>query len=507
MKRCFPRGEYIRGWICALAVSLCCCWIPLQGEAKVKAPKMECHAYAVMDAGSGEVLFGQDEHKVIYPASTAKLMTAIVCVENGSINSKIKTKSDVVHGTTYGTYCLGLHSGVTFAFKDLLNMSLVSSAADATDSLAVGVFGSKQACVDAMNAKCAELGLTQTRFDNPVGSDIGAGFKETYATAAEMAAICRYAMTIPEIRRSVALSHYSSSMGQDITCNTTNWFLRGMAYYNKNKYKIIGSKSGTTNAAGHVFIATAMDKEGHEVICAYFGNVSKESTFSSIRKLLDYTFEKYKKGKITLTNSNYDVRCSSAVGAIYDEYASLNCYPGDKDGRYRKTKAVTRKELSKMLRGVNNLENNAVLKSFTEGNKKGTVTAARLAMLIQELYPSHLPEEEREELLKNCTHVEELTEEEKEAYALFLKNGLAPDASCQNAKQLITRSQALLAADKLSDYQAGYYISHPAAALERMQEGSSYPQISCGDIGTGWNKKWTEKLAEQSALRMAGKGE
>ena len=49
-----------------------------------------------------------------------------------------------------------------------------SSAADATDSLAVGVFGSKKACVEAMNEKCKELGLKKTHFDNPVGSDIGA---------------------------------------------------------------------------------------------------------------------------------------------------------------------------------------------------------------------------------------------------------------------------------------------------------------------------------------------
>ena len=61
-------------------------------------------------------------------------------------------------------------------------MSLMSSAADATDSLAVGVFGSKKACVEAMNEKCKELGLKKTHFDNPVGSDIGAGYNETYAS-------------------------------------------------------------------------------------------------------------------------------------------------------------------------------------------------------------------------------------------------------------------------------------------------------------------------------------
>ena len=109
--------------------------MPLQGQAKVKAPKKQCHAYAVMDAGSGEVLFGQKANKKIYPASTAKLMTAIVCVEKGNVNSVIKTKSDVVYRTTPGTYSLGIGAGVKYTFKDLLHMSLMSSAADATDSL------------------------------------------------------------------------------------------------------------------------------------------------------------------------------------------------------------------------------------------------------------------------------------------------------------------------------------------------------------------------------------
>ena len=218
--------------------------MPLQGQAKVKAPKKQCHAYAVMDAGSGEVLFGQKANKKIYPASTAKLMTAIVCVEKGNVNSVIKTKSDVVYRTTPGTYSLGIGAGVKYTFKDLLHMSLMSSAADATDSLAVGVFGSKKACVEAMNEKCKELGLKKTHFDNPVGSDIGAGFNETYASAKEMAEICRYAMAMPLIRSTVAKAHYHTQKG-GMDINTTNWFLKGMAYYDHDAYKVIGSKSSS----------------------------------------------------------------------------------------------------------------------------------------------------------------------------------------------------------------------------------------------------------------------
>ncbi|MBR5046855.1 MAG: D-alanyl-D-alanine carboxypeptidase, partial [Eubacterium sp.] len=100
--------------ILLLLCFLLCLAVPGQGQAKVKAPRKPCHAYVVMDAGSGKVLFGQDHNKKIYPASTAKLMTAIVCLEKGDYKSKIKTQYDVVYGTTPGTYSIGIGAGVTY---------------------------------------------------------------------------------------------------------------------------------------------------------------------------------------------------------------------------------------------------------------------------------------------------------------------------------------------------------------------------------------------------------
>lgn len=484
-----------------LAVLLFLCLFSTETQAKVKAPKKECHAYAVMDAGSGELLFGQDADKVIYPASTAKLMTAIVCVEQGNVNGKIKTKSEIVNNTTYGTYSLGIGAGITFRFKDLLNMSLMASAADATDSLAAGVFGSKQKCVEAMNAKCRELGLKKTSFDNPVGSDIGAGFKKTYSTAREMALITRYAMANPLIRSTVAKVHCET---KGYYFNTTNWFLRGMAWYDEDKYTIIGSKSGTTNAAGHVFIATAVDDEGHEVICAYFGNVSKESTFTSIRKLLDYTFRKYHEGKLTLTKSNYDVRISKKYKEVYDRYAALNCYPTGDSGLFRPNRAITRKELGKLLKGADSLKGNATLNVFMQGNMDGTVTALRFATLLSELYPAHLSGEETEALLADNPATAELSEEEKEAFAIFIKNGFAVDKSCQNPSQILTRGQALLMADKLADYQIRYFASHPQspdreAAVTQTDDIKDF----LGTPSLTLNLKWKNSLKTQAAQRKA----
>ena len=462
-----------RKYICWAIICITALWagLSLTGQAKVKAPKKDCHAYVVMDAGSGKVLFGQDEDKQIYPASTAKLMTAIVCIEQGDVDSMIRTEYDVVNGTTPGAYAIGLPANTRFSFRDLLNLSLIASAADATDSLAVGVFGSKKACAEAMNKKCRELGLTHTSFDNPVGNDVGAGFDETYATAREMALITRYAMTIPMIRNIVAKPGYGTKHGADIYVNTTNWFIRGTTPYDTDRYRIIGSKSGTTNAAGHVFIATAVDDQGHEVICAYFGNVSKESTFASIRSLLDFTFKKYKEGKLTLTNGAYDIRCDGEAGDAYAEFADKDCFPVRKSGLFMSNLPVTRKQLARMMRSIDDMKGNKRLAAFVAGNEKGKVTSRDLARLTGILYP-HLSVSlvKEDEILTDCTGIDDMTDDEQTTFAAYIHAGLLPSDECRNASNIISRKEALLYASRLRKLEPAYSLAHPEGTVGQIDE-------------------------------------
>ena len=429
-------------------------------KAQVKSPKMDdCHSYVVMDAGSGNVLLEQDGSKKIYPASTTKVMTAIVCTEKSSMDVKIKTKHEVVHGTEPGLYNVGIGSGVTYTARDLLNISLVASSADATDSLAVGVFGNKPACVDAMNAKVKELGLVNTHFDNPVGADLGSGYDNNYSTAREMARIIRYAMTIPEIRKAVRKKEFTSSNGH-VTVSTTNRFLRGSIPYRRSRYQIIGTKSGTTNAGGHVFIATAKDDQGHEVICAYFGTLSVENTFYGMEKLFNYTFDHYDKGKLTLSPSGYDIRSKGEIGAAFTKYADTNSLPTEADGTFKANQIITRGQLAKMLSGVLDLPDNGDLERFSLANSTADPTVLNVADLIQELYPSHLSDREIKDALKKCKDTSDLSDTQKEAYAILVKNKLVSENIIKNPRQVLTRGEALLLADRLTDYQMFYLSKH-----------------------------------------------
>ena len=341
-------------------------------EYQIRAPHMYAHSYAVMDANTGEILIGENVEKQIYPASTAKLMAAIVAVESGTpLDTVIKTKKNIVKHTTLGTYDIGLNGGEHYTLETLLNMSLIASAADATDTIADALYGSRQAFAEKMMEKVTALGLENTSFDNPVGSDIGGGFDKTYSTARDMCEITRYAMTIPEIRKIVRRATYTISGDGNVNgrkISNTNKFY-SVYPYNKDIFTIIGSKTGQTTAAGNVFIATAIDKEGHELICAYFGKDTKEQTFRWINNLLTYTFKNYKEGNLDLSKGAYNARYHKGSTAIIRSM-DADIFKQAKDGTVDLKTVMTQQQAVAMLKSsfepeVGRTNTNAYFESIT----------------------------------------------------------------------------------------------------------------------------------------------
>ena len=299
------RKNRIITWTLLIAVAVMFLLPQSLVKAEVTAPEgiMEHHAYAVIDARTGELLLGDMENERIYPASTAKLMTAIVLVENSTGDQVITITSDMIKQIPTGISKYGLKSGQAYTMDTLLHMILMSSAGDAAVCAAIGVFGSVETCVDAMNEKAQELGLQDTHFDNTIGLDIGDDYNEIYSTAYEIAYITRYAMSINKIANIVAKQTYHVKQADGTSgraIGSTNCFYFSIDY-SKDLYKIIGSKTGTTSAAGYVFSATAVDKKGREVICTYMGKVSKYQTFVDIRKLLDATYKAQQSNDIALS--------------------------------------------------------------------------------------------------------------------------------------------------------------------------------------------------------------
>lgn len=262
-------------------------------DAATQNPTVSAHAYTVMDSNTGKILYTQDGDKRIYPASTVKMMTALIAVENSSLSRKITVKQSVLSNIAEDASQVGLKAGTTYTLEELLHMLLISSAADAADTIADAISGSTSKFIDEMNKKAKLLGMEDSKFDNTIGLDIGNNFYNTYSTSNDIAKLTKEVMKNTTIRNIVCKSSYTIKRfnnGSSKTIMNTNRFLRDQ-WYPKDLYKIIGTKTGTTNAAGYALATTAKDNNGREIICSFFGNKTRTKMYEDIQSLLTYTYQ------------------------------------------------------------------------------------------------------------------------------------------------------------------------------------------------------------------------
>ncbi len=132
---------------------------------------VSAHAYVVMDANSGEIIMSQDADKKIYPASTTKLLTAVVAIENCNLDKEIQVTQSALNKVDVESSIVGLRAGSTYTMEQLLYMLLIVSAGDAAEVIAEEVAGSSEAFATMMNEKAKQIGMTDSYFDNPVGMD------------------------------------------------------------------------------------------------------------------------------------------------------------------------------------------------------------------------------------------------------------------------------------------------------------------------------------------------
>lgn len=316
-------------------------------------PSVHAHAYVIMDANTGKILLSQNATKKIYPASTVKLMTALVVLDKCKTTKKIKITSKMIKSVPYGASKAGIRAGGTYTVNNLLHMLLLPSGADAAMALAYGSYGSVSSFCKAMNQKSKKLGLKKTIFDNPIGLDIGNNYYKTYTTASSFAILARYAMTNPTIRSIVSKPGYrvpKTKNNPSFYIVNTNRFLSTYSY-NKKLFTIIGGKTGTTRAAGSVLITSATDNKGHEIICAFFGNINSDYTYSDIKKLLNYTFEQGNAGKLPWKKGFWDVRYRDTE-EIIRKYYNMNCFTVSKS--FNPTQKASQKQLLTIINKIAN---------------------------------------------------------------------------------------------------------------------------------------------------------
>ena len=231
--------------ICMMVVP-CAAYEELANDAK---------ACIVIDAKTGRVLGGHNCHERLPMASTTKIMTALLSLENKDLDEWFTVDKDAirVEGSS-----MGLQEGDQVTLRTLLYGMMLPSGNDAANAAAVHISGDTDSFVQKMNQKATELGLVNTQFRNPSGLDARGHF----STAYDMAQLCRVAMKYDIFREICCLSRAQVEFGNPP-------YRRWLENYNKllTMYPYcIGVKTGFTEAAYRCLVSAA-EQDGMTLIC------------------------------------------------------------------------------------------------------------------------------------------------------------------------------------------------------------------------------------------------
>lgn len=179
-----------------------------EGAPEVDLSKITADSAMLIDADTGEVLFSKNKDWRVFPASTTKLMTAILTLENCTMDEMVTVGAEVDEFSK-GSSLMGLKRNETLSVKDLFYGLMICSGNDAAAALGVHIGGSEEGFVEMMNKKAQELGMTGTHFLNPYGLYIFNIGYDHYTTAADMAILAREAYKHPEIMEAAQMKEYT----------------------------------------------------------------------------------------------------------------------------------------------------------------------------------------------------------------------------------------------------------------------------------------------------------
>ena len=261
----------------------------------VKGISTSATSTILMDTDNNRIIYSKNIHEVRSVASISKIMTAVLAIESGKLDDEVKINSSI--NKAYGS-AIYIKIGEKMKLRDLVYGLMLRSGNDAALAIADYVGGSVDNFVTMMNHKAKEIGMKNSKFNNPSGLDED---KANYSTAYDMAILTSYAMKINDYRKIVKTKEYK------LETNKNNYI-----WHNKHKllrlYKYTtGGKTGYTKIAKRTLVTTA-SKDNTNLVAV---TLNDGNDFKDHMDLFDYGFENYKsysilkKGYINIYNENY----------------------------------------------------------------------------------------------------------------------------------------------------------------------------------------------------------
>ena len=271
-------------------------------------PNISAGAAILMDSSSEKIIYSKNEYEKMYPASTTKILTAILTIENCNLNDVVTVPYEAIASIPSGYSVAALQPGEQLTVEQLLKVMLVHSANDAANVLAYHVSGSIDAFANLMNQKISELGLKSTHFTNPSGMHD----ENHYTTAYDLAIMMKYCMKNPTFKNLSSLKYCSipaTNKHTERVFSTTNELLiydnREVSSNYYYQYAIAG-KTGYTTQAKNCLVSVS-NKDNLELICVvlsvglYPNNLSAK--FIDTKTLFNYGYNNYTIRKLREKNA------------------------------------------------------------------------------------------------------------------------------------------------------------------------------------------------------------
>ncbi|MDL2259143.1 D-alanyl-D-alanine carboxypeptidase, partial [Eubacteriales bacterium OttesenSCG-928-K08] len=319
----------------------------------IAAPEdMSTKNVLLIEAETGTVLYEKNADMQAKPASTTKIMTCILALENGNLDDIVTVPSVTSSGST-----MGIRRGEKMSLRSLIYGMMLVSGNDAAEAVAVHIGGTKDDFVKMMNEKAQSLGMTGTNFVAPSGLEK----EKHYTTARDFARLAQYAMyespqknnfRIIVNTKTYTVKDSSSKVYELITTNRLLYTSETGKSANVEYKYAIGVKTGMTPASLECLVSAA-EKNGVTLILVQFGEPDSDTRFKLAAELFEYGFENYVTRDASALNLASTVEVSVQNASMENgetgllalnvqfENQPVNCLKADWDRMMNDSSAIT----------------------------------------------------------------------------------------------------------------------------------------------------------------------
>lgn len=319
------------GGVCTNTLTACATLEELEAEAEARkslpiqsneidnwpvGPQVSAESAILMDANTGVILYSKNINEKLYPASTTKIMTCLLAMEQGSLDDMIEFTKEAVFSVPADGSNMGMDVGESITMEQCLYGILVGSANEVANAVAEHIGGTIDNFIDMMNERATQIGCTNTHFVNANGLYDD----DHYTTVYDLALISRVFFQNEMLCKigNTARYHFEPTATQpdDFYLNNKHKLISGEIAYDG----ICGGKTGYTNEARQTLV-TCAEQNGMKLICIVFKEESP-TQFTDTVELFDYGFHNFQVINISENEDNYNIEATGFLQIGNDIFGS-----------------------------------------------------------------------------------------------------------------------------------------------------------------------------------------